>query len=115
MKRTGLGDVWIGGRREEGRKRMFPSKGVWKWVDCTSWAQVVFWAPGEPNAANGDEACLSYSAFLGFKWNDLNCDREVGFLCSKKLCLTNSDVNTGSIPHISDLHYTMSHLHDDYI
>ena len=86
MKRTGLGDVWIGGRREEGRKRMFPSKGVWKWVDCTSWAQVVFWAPGEPNAANGDEACLSYSAFLGFKWNDLNCDREVGFLCSKKKC-----------------------------
>ena len=79
MKRTGLGEVWIGGNDIE-------EEGVWKWVDCTSWAQVVFWAPGEPNATNGDEACLSYSASLGFKWNDLNCDREAGFLCSKKKC-----------------------------
>ena len=91
MNRTGLGDVWIGGRQEEGRKRAFvEEKGAWKWVDCASWGNV-FWASGEPNeAANGAEDCLSYSAYLGFKWNDMSCGKKVGFLCSKKICPGNN-------------------------
>ena len=90
-------------------------EGVWTWTDCAPWNLEV-WAPNQPDNAGSkrNEDCLEYST-RHYPWNDGSCSHETGFLCSKKLCLTNSDVNTGSIPHISDLHYTMSHLHDDYI
>ena len=85
LKRTGLkyANAWIGGNDIE-------EEGVWKWTDCTPW-EVTFWASKEPSNA-GDEDCVNHVfnspgyPHFNHKWNDVNCDRETGFLCSKKIC-----------------------------
>ena len=83
MERSGLDVAWIGGNDLE-------EEGIWKWADCTPW-NVTFWAEGEPNNA-GDEHCLQQvfnfpgNNHLDLKWNDSPCSREIGFLCSQKIC-----------------------------
>jgi len=83
LARKNLMRTWIGGNdiREEG---------VWKWTDCTPW-EDMFWAPGEPTNWTPFEDCLE----LGLKhplqshnrkFNNQNCNAEMLFLCSKKIC-----------------------------
>ncbi|XP_038845355.1 macrophage mannose receptor 1 [Salvelinus namaycush] len=54
----------------------------YQWVD---WSPVtyVFWGPGEPNNANGEEQCVQMNRHQG-NWNDVNCARtNAGYLCKK--------------------------------
>ena len=83
-------------------------EGVWTWTDCAPW-ELKVWGPNQPDNAGSkrNEDCLEYSTKY-YPWNDGSCSHEAGFLCSKKLCPTNSDINTGSIPHKSDLYCTLS-------
>ncbi|KAJ7986772.1 hypothetical protein DPEC_G00331850 [Dallia pectoralis] len=53
-----------------------------QWLD---WSPVtfVFWGPGEPNNANGEEQCVQMNRHRG-NWNDVNCARtNAGYLCKK--------------------------------
>jgi len=85
MNRTGLDMPWLGGNDIE-------VEGTWKWVDCSPWNNLTFWARGEPNNAGGGEDCLHHvfnfppATHLNHKWNDLSCSSERGFLCSKSIC-----------------------------
>ena len=80
-------EVWLGGGD-------IGEEGVWKWTDCTTW-NLTFWAQGEPSNAGGAEHCLQYSKKY-FPWNDDECYNEKDvFLCSKKICPTNSNTDTG--------------------
>ena len=88
MNRTGLDMAWLGAND-------LKVEGTWKWEDCSAW-NVAFWAPGEPNSgtdnANEKEHCLhhvfSYPADPKYnhKWNDVQCSKKQGFLCSKSIC-----------------------------
>ncbi|KAL0965896.1 hypothetical protein UPYG_G00287380 [Umbra pygmaea] len=54
----------------------------YEWLD---WSPVtfVFWGPGEPNNANGEEQCVQMNRHRG-NWNDVNCARtNAGYLCKK--------------------------------
>ena len=74
MKNRGLDYLWLGGND-------IGEEGAWKWTDCSPW-KVTFWGKEEPN--NGGQ-CLAEGWWNG-KWNELHCNREVRFLCSKKIC-----------------------------
>jgi len=82
---TGLEMAWLGGNDIE-------VDGTWKWVDCSPWNNLTFWARGEPNNAGAGEHCLHHvfnfppATHLNHKWNDLSCSSERGFLCSKSIC-----------------------------
>jgi len=83
MIRTDVNLFWIGGS-DTGEE------GVWKWADCTPWRFTVWWT-GEPNNV-GDEDCVDVHKSihpndqLDKKWNDDRCSKELGFVCSKKIC-----------------------------
>jgi len=77
MKRAGLDNVWIGGNDIE-------EEGTWKWADCTPWG-VTFWSSNNPNNYLGNQNCLNVGWDVN-KWDDDFCNREYGFLCSKKIC-----------------------------
>ena len=86
MNRTGLKMAWLGANDLE-------VEGTWKWVDCSPW-NVTFWAQGEPNngVAAANEHCLHHVfsfpplKILNHKWNDVQCSKKQGFLCSKSIC-----------------------------
>jgi len=86
MNRTGLKMAWLGANDLE-------VEGTWKWVDCSPW-NVTFWARGEPNngVAAANEHCLHHVfsfpplKILNHKWNDVQCSKKQGFLCSKTIC-----------------------------
>jgi len=78
----GLKYIWLGGND-------FKQEGVWKWTDCTPWELELWGTTGQPDNAGG-EHCLTIWDH-GTVWNDWTCSRETEFLCSRKICPTNSD------------------------
>ena len=61
----------------------------WRYLDGNSVAlrgsnEYQNWGRGEPNNYGGNEGCgaISYS-FARSSWNDVNCERQLNFLCEK--------------------------------
>jgi len=78
----GLKYIWLGGNDVK-------QEGVWKWTDCTPWELELWGTTGQPDNAGG-EHCLTIWDH-GTVWNDWTCSRETEFLCSRKICPTNSN------------------------
>ena len=74
--KLGLGQTWIGGKRELGNE-------TFVWTDCSSWDYNSGWGDGQPNNAGGNEACVKY---IFGKWADDNCDFLHKFVCSIPVC-----------------------------
>ncbi|XP_059842824.1 C-type lectin-like [Hypanus sabinus] len=67
----GLNDIW--------------KEGKFTWSDGTSYTYRN-WAKSEPNDQHSNEDCVQIHFFSGTKeWNDSDCDRRHGFVCSYKL------------------------------
>ncbi|XP_045201072.2 C-type lectin domain family 3 member A-like [Mercenaria mercenaria] len=71
--------VWLGGSD-------LSKEGIWIWEHSET--QIAFdnWATEEPNG-NRIENCLHMYRHVNWKWNDLRCKRELGYICEKKLIL----------------------------
>ena len=82
----GLKYIWLGGNDVK-------QEGVWKWTDCTPWELELWGTTGQPDNAGG-EHCLTIWDH-GTVWNDWTCSRETEFLCSRKICPTNSNSDHG--------------------
>ncbi|CAH1256179.1 NCAN [Branchiostoma lanceolatum] len=56
---------------------------VWTWTDGTpiSNCDFSYWAPGEPNDGSGGQDCGQLWAYAGFKWDDVQCNSQLSFVC----------------------------------
>jgi len=95
--RTGLDSqyghmAWLGGNDIE-------VEGTWKWVDCSPW-NATFWARGEPNSGRSENCMHLVLNWNG--WNDVPCNREQGFLCSKRICSGDSAHSVATESAVTD-------------
>ncbi|XP_031175105.1 galactose-specific lectin nattectin-like isoform X1 [Sander lucioperca] len=67
---------WIGGTDTV-------KEGTWLWTDRSDFTYKSFNA-GEPNNRGGAENCLLMN-WGGANWNDLACNNQASFVCSKNL------------------------------
>jgi len=78
-RRRGLNNIFLGGND-------IAEEGVWTWIDCTPWNNTLWYSgTGEPNNLGGED-CLHLGHYGQQRWNDISCGRELGFVCSKKIC-----------------------------
>ena len=73
-----IGDAWIGFHDLD-------AFDAWIWSDNTV-VSYTNWAQGEPNHGGSygpDEDCAILRRFSEGQWNDINCDAEREFICSK--------------------------------
>ena len=57
------------------------TEGVWSWTRGNDRFQYKYWQVGEPNNEGGNENCLAFGHSTGFKWNDINCQNKLNFIC----------------------------------
>ena len=67
-------NTWIGLHRDPG------DKSRWLWVDG-SYAIYNNWGVGEPNDSGGTEDCVELFRPPQWKWNDINCDSRLSYIC----------------------------------
>ncbi|XP_062301816.1 ladderlectin-like [Osmerus eperlanus] len=67
--------TWIGGT-DAVRNR------VWLWSDGSMF-NFQYWAIREPNNHGRREPCIHINYTGAKKWNDLYCERSLGFICAK--------------------------------
>ena len=56
-------------------------------TDCFRPVSFTAWNDSQPNnlwrATNEPENCLQINEYFDFKWNDLLCSAEIGYICEK--------------------------------
>ena len=77
VRNTYNSHFWIG------LKRTPFDYSVWAWVDGSR-MKFTDWLPGEPNDSPPGEACGEIIGLgVNADWNDLNCSRDIHFICEK--------------------------------
>ena len=58
-------------------------EGTMVWVSDTTNVSKGFsnWFPGEPNNSGRSEHCVHIWSVQGYKWNDADCSKKIGFIC----------------------------------
>ena len=64
-------NIWYGGIRVND---------IFTWSDKTPFT-TTFWYPGEPNGLLRGEKCLHMTDGAVGQWNDLDCSRELRYVC----------------------------------
>ncbi|CAG2248257.1 unnamed protein product [Mytilus edulis] len=60
--------------------------GHWVWDSDNSTLTYNDWGPSEPNGGETENCCVFWEAIHAiWTWNDLPCDRKVGYVCEKLL------------------------------
>ncbi|KAF6033443.1 hypothetical protein EB796_008249 [Bugula neritina] len=77
------GAAWLGGYLKDG---------VWLWHGRIADSAITNtdWSPGEPNNQDGLEGCVEVyggdvTLSAQFRWNDLNCNDLLGYICEKEI------------------------------
>jgi len=73
--------LWLGAKND------LSSEGAWGWSDGSCWL-VTAWSGGEPNGDGGGQNCVETnyvrrSVIQTKKWNDVQCEKKLGFVCKK--------------------------------
>ena len=59
------------------------TEGTFVWSDGTPLdAGLGLWGNNEPNDSGGNEDCVQLVPWSGARWNDLDCGRQLPFVCS---------------------------------
>jgi hypothetical protein len=76
MLEMGIHAIWIGAND-------IHREGTMVWVSDKTNVSKGFtnWYPGEPNNVRRLEHCVQLWHDHGYKWNDADCSRQLGFIC----------------------------------
>ena len=76
MLEMGIHAMWIGAND-------IYREGTMVWVSDKTNVSKGFtnWYPGEPNNVRRLEHCVQLWHDHGYKWNDADCSRKLGFIC----------------------------------
>ncbi|CAH1244087.1 COL6A5 [Branchiostoma lanceolatum] len=56
-------------------------EGYFKWIDGTPLGSYNRWDSGNPDNADGDEDCVHFTDWKEHRWNDLQCNNRLRFIC----------------------------------
>ncbi|XP_045200856.2 perlucin-like protein isoform X2 [Mercenaria mercenaria] len=56
-------------------------EGTWVWVGSNTPTNFTDWFPGQPNSNTGEEDCVIFTNYNGYRWYDVSCNSNYEPIC----------------------------------